>query len=419
MEDTPSQGVGERPLRVVMVIQRFRPYFSGQGVQLEALARSLARSGVDVSILTAVRGDEAPYEEAIDGYRIRRLRCDVVGAAQSRAWSPTFAVRAGAALWQRRRDIDLVHVHGVNDALYTAWAFGRFWRIPVLFELTLTGADDPDSVRRSKNRFSAIRYAIYRRMAGYVAISPQLADAARTAGIGDDRLWTIPQGVDLERFRPAPDRAAARRALGTAGDGPLAVFVGSLIERKGIDLLLAAWETVHRRMPQAALALVGKDQFGGDSDAERFLARSLGKLSPAAAGAVVRAGLRDDAERFLQAADVFVFPSRREGFGSAIVEAMACGLPCVVADLAGITDYIFPAPSEASGGVVVPQQDPEAVARAVTALLEDPDRASKLGDRARARAAACFGIDRVAQQYLSAYAAVVDADVANRPDSSR
>jgi glycosyltransferase involved in cell wall biosynthesis len=116
---------------------------------------------------------------------------------------------------------------------------------------------------------------------------------------------------------------------------------------------------------------------------------------------------------------VFVFPSRREGFGSAIVEAMACGLPCVVADLAGITDYIFPAPSEASGGVVVPQQDPEAVARAVTALLEDPDRASKLGDRARARAAACFGIDRVAQQYLSAYAAVVDADVANRPDSSR
>jgi glycosyltransferase involved in cell wall biosynthesis len=357
MEDTPSQGVGARPLRVVMVIQRFRPYFSGQGVQLEALARSLARSGVDVTILAAVRGDEAPYEEATDGYRIRRLRCDVVAAAQSRAWSPTFAVRAGAALWQQRRNIDLVHVHGVNDALYTAWAFGRLRRIPVLFELTLTGADDPDSVRLSRNRFSAIRYAIYRRMAGYVAISPQLTDAARAAGIGDDRLWTIPQGVDLERFRPASDRAAARRALGIAANGPLAVFVGSLIERKGIDVLLAAWETVHRRMPQAALVLVGKDHFDRDSD-ERFLARSLGELSAAASGAVVRAGLRDDAERFLQAADVFVFPSRREGFGSAIVEAMACGLPCVVADLEGITDYIFPAPSEASGGVVVPRKIP-------------------------------------------------------------
>ena len=411
-ETSSRDGVDRRSLRVTMVIQRFRPYFSGQGVQLEALAQALARSGLDVTILAAVRGDEAPYEEAIGGYRIRRLRCDLLAAANSRAWSPTFAVRAAADLWHRRREVDLVHVHGVNDALYTAWAFGRLRRIPVLFELTLTGADDPDSVRLSPNRFTAIRYAIYRRMAGYVAISPQLADAARAAGIGGDRLWTIPQGVDLDRFRPAPAREAARRAVGIASEGPLAVFVGSLVERKGIDVLLSAWETIHARLPQATLVLVGKDSFGGDSDAERFLAGTLGKLSPAAAGAVVRAGLRDDAERFLQAADVFVFPSRREGFGSAMVEAMACGLPCVVAELPGITDYIFPAPSEASGGLVVPQEDPEALARAAIALLGDPERARSLGDRGRSRAVTCFGIDRVAQRYLSVYAALLDGRVA-------
>ena len=117
--------------------------------------------------------------------------------------------------------------------------------------------------------------------------------------------------------------------------------------------------------------------------------------------------MRDDAERFLQAADVFLFPSRREGFGTAIIEAMACGLPCVVAELPGITDFIFPKPPDGAGGVVVPQEDPAALADAALALLAVPERARALGAAARARAAERFGIDAVAEQYLSLYAALL------------
>ena len=206
-----------------MVIQRFRPYFTGQGVQLEELSRALARRGVEVTIVTAIRGDDAPARETAPGCRIRRLRSDLAPESLRRwALGPIFAARAAADLVSRRREIDLVHVHGVNDALYTAWAFGRGQGVPVVLELTLTGADDPRSVASSTNRLTALRYAIYRRMDGYVAISPQLADAlrvevgeleARTAlreYVGDTEVGSDARG----REHAALARARARIPIG-------------------------------------------------------------------------------------------------------------------------------------------------------------------------------------------------------------
>lgn len=414
MEES-GQPRSQRPLRVTMVIQRFRPYFSGQGVQLEALSRALARRGVEVTIVTAIRGDDGPARESADGYRVRRLRSDLVGGPlRRRAFAPTFAARAGFDLWARRADVDVIHVHGVNDALYAAWAFGRARGVPVVLELTLTGADDPRAVAESRNLLTSLRYAIYRRMDGYVAISPQLATALLAAGPPGAPLRTIPQGVDPERFAPASDRARVRRELGLA-DGPLCVFLGSLVERKGIDLVLAAWGAIAAARPDARLLLVGRDRFDAGGGDEAFLARALDALPAAARERVIRGGLRDDPERVLAASDVFLFPSRREGFGTAIIEAMACGLPCVVAELPGITDFIFAAPSRApastgaTDGIVIAQDDSAALARAALALLADEPTARAIGAAARARVERRFAIDAVAAEYLTLYGELLAA----------
>jgi glycosyltransferase involved in cell wall biosynthesis len=417
-EPTPNE-THHHALRVVMVIQRFRPSFSGQGVQVEELARALVRRGVEVTVLAAMRRGEAAPEERSDGVTIRRLRCDLLGSRDSRLgrrlWSPTFALRTFLHLLRDRRGVDFVHVHGANDALYAAWLFGRLLRVPVLFELTLVGADDPETIRNSKNWFAAARYAVYRRFPGYVAISPALAETYRNAGLPGCRLRMIPQGVDLGKYRPADDRPSLRRDLGVSERDPLFVFLGSLVARKGIDVLLGAWERIHRGSPSAQLLLVGVDRFPGDREAERFLRECLTALSPSALTRVRRLGVRDDAERFLQIADVFLFPSRREGFGTAIIEAMASGVPCVVAALPGITDYIFAAaverPSAARGavpdGLVVPQEDPGALAEAALELLSGPERAAAIGAAGRARVREQFDIERIAEQYLSWYAALL------------
>jgi len=112
-------------------------------------------------------------------------------------------------------------------------------------------------------------------------------------------------------------------------------------------------------------------------------------------------GVRDDVNLWLQAADLFVFPSRREGFGSVMIEAMACGLPCIVSDQPGITDFIFG--DDGDRGLVVPQEDDSALSAAALELLRNPVRAGQMGASAREDIIRRFNIDQIAERYVSFY----------------
>lgn len=390
-------------MRVAMIIQRFRPDFSGQGVQVEHLCGALAGRGIHCIVISAVRGRRSDREECA-GYEIRRLRADLLpgSGTRSRLWTPTFGLRVFAALMRMDR-VDVVHVHGLHDGLYGAALYCRVRGVPLVFEMTLMGVDDPDTALATGHRLRSLRRRIYRRLDAYVAMSRAFLPGYRTAGLPPERLQVIPQGVDTNRFRPlTPEaRGRARSELGCRPDAQVVVFLGSLVERKGLDVLLKAWPDVHRAHPGAYLVLAGRDDFAAGSPERRFLDERFAALPRAAKEAIRRIGLRDDPERVLAAADVFVLPSRREGFGSAIIEAMACGVPAVVTRLDGITDFIFRTPASGkdgpagADGVVVPQDSPPALAGAIAALLADPIRGQAIGAVGRARVRDAFDLHRV------------------------
>lgn len=394
-----------------MVIQRFRPAFSGQAVQVEQVCRELARRRVRTTVLTAVRGRPGGTE-ACDGWQVRRLRADLLPGShdRSRLWMPIFGVRVAAALARVRPD--LVHVHGPTDGLYGAWLYGRLMGVPRVAEMTLLGDDDPLSIREHHGRLRRLRWAMYRRYDAWVAMSEAFLDSVRAAGLPAERVRVIPQGVDTDRFRPADvgERHRLRAELALSAEAPLVVFLGSLVRRKGVDVLLRAWPAVLAAVPEARLALVGRDDYPEGSGEAEFLAAQLQGLPHQARESVHRIGLLAEPERALRAADVLAFPSRREGFGSVIIEAMACGLPCVVTELPGITDLIFAQPVRDGGeppgdadGVVVPQEDTEALAAALIGLLQRPRRARRIGDSARRRACEAFAMPRIVDAYLRLY----------------
>ena len=393
-----------RPVRVAMVIQRFRPAFSGQGVQLEELSKVLARRDVDVSVITATAGTGCSVEHCA-GYCVVRLGSDPPGmlpdVARGRLRGAMFALRVFEYLQTRGR-CDVVHVHAMTDALHSSYAWCRWQDRPLLFEMTLLGADDPLTIRQSPNILSGLRNAIFRRCDGYVAISPVLEDTCRRAGLPLDRVRLIPQGVDVGVFETTADKASLRRALGLPERALIVVFVGSLIHRKGIDVLLEVWPRLHAAHPDAQLLLVGRNEFQGDAEATGFLAATVSGLSAAAAAACHQVGVKVDVHRWLQASDLFVFPSRREGFGTVMIEAMACGLPCVVTELPGITDFIFDEGGRT--GVVVSQDDPDALFSTMAAILSEPARAKAMGHAARATVLERFDIEKIADRYLACYA---------------
>jgi glycosyltransferase involved in cell wall biosynthesis len=179
-----------------------------------------------------------------------------------------------------------------------------------------------------------------------VCVSGGERAAGEQAGIGAE--WrVVPNGIDLEAFRPASDaeRDRARKEAGL-GSGPVAVCVGRLSRQKGQDLLVEAWPEVLRRVPEAQLVLVGG---GPDEEALRSRARVVGE--------------QEDVHSWLAAADVVVQPSRWEGLAYVVLEAMASGRNVVATDVAGMREAL------GDTGTIVPPEDPVRLAEAVAERL--------------------------------------------------
>jgi glycosyltransferase involved in cell wall biosynthesis len=399
-----------------MIIQRFRPYFSGQGVQVEALSRALVQRGRTPVILTAVRRQPSGWEPC-EGYTIRRVRADLLpgSADRTRLWAPTYGARVFHELMRMGR-VDVVHVHGLHDGLYGAALYCRMRRVPLVFGMTLMGVDDPATALATRHAFAAWRRRVYRGVDHFVAMSRAFLPACAAAGLDHARLTVIPQGVDTTKFRrlTGGERRRARAAVSCPVDAPVLAFLGSLIERKGIDLLLKAWPTVHAVLPGAQLLLIGRDDFAPGSSDAAFLDRCLAAIPDHVRGSIRRTGVQANPSVLLGLADAFVLPTRREGFGTAIIEAMACGLPAIVTRLDGITDFIFGQPvppntSRIGDGIVVPQEDEDVLAAEAIALLSDPGRMHAIGTAARARACERFDMSTVvAPAYDAVYSAAIE-----------
>jgi starch synthase len=217
---------------------------------------------------------------------------------------------------------------------------------------------------------------------GLVIAAGREAERVRARhGVPAEKIARVFNPLDLDDWRPPTpsERSAARAALGIPADARVAAWHGRvLVELKGLDVLLDAWDRCVRQRPgrELRLLLVGT---GNDAGELRRLVGGRRDVVWIDEFVRDRARLRG----LLAAADAWALPSRREGFAVAPLEAMACGLPVVAADVAGVGDVLEG--GEASGGVVVPRGDAGALAAALGRLLDDPALGRELGSRARER----------------------------------
>ncbi|MEV5881759.1 glycosyltransferase [Streptomyces sp. NPDC052020] len=216
-----------------------------------------------------------------------------------------------------------------------------------------------------------------------------VSEAERRRGVsaGIRGRWAVvPNGIDPDRFRPG---LGVRPAL-LAGLGPrarLVVCVGRLCRQKGQDVLIAAWDRIAERVPDARLVLVGDGP-------DRSRLRALAPPSVRFAGAVA------DAVPWYRAADLVVLPSRWEGIALAPLEAMACGRPVVLTDVDGAREVLPPA---LAPHCLVPPADPAALAGAVTTLLLDPALRASAARQGRAHVLSVHDVRRTAEAVAAVY----------------
>ncbi|MEE9413686.1 MAG: glycosyltransferase [Acidimicrobiales bacterium] len=208
----------------------------------------------------------------------------------------------------------------------------------------------------------------------------------RSSVLGDGSI----SGVDLSRFRPDPvARAAIRSQYGIAHDDVVFLYLGRMRDDKGTPELVEAFTRVALKNRSYKLLLVGHAEDG-------FEASKSGGPHPQI---ITVDEFVSDAERYLATADVFCLPSHREGFGTVIIEAAACGLPSIVSDIFGLSDTVL----EGVTGVVVPLGNTQQLAAAMMALADDTERRSEMGARARSRAIDHFSATMLSRLLVSYY----------------
>lgn len=258
---------------------------------------------------------------------------------------------------------DIIHVHGdIVDAAVQI-RLGRRLGVPVV--LTLHASLN----RRRRYRMLARR--ILSRLDGVIGVSASARDDAVSLGVPVDHTAVISSGVDPKFAEPDPTaRARVRRELGIADDVVVTAFVGRLEPVKGVGTLASA---AARLDPRAHRVLVL-----GDGSEGRYLTGG--------GPALLHLGERAKPEVLdvLRASDLFVMPSvdlpgQREGTPTAMLEALVVGLPLVVSDAGGIPDLI----RGSAHGEIVPQNDPDRLARAIGALAGSADVRRDIAKRNR------------------------------------
>jgi len=209
-----------------------------------------------------------------------------------------------------------------------------------------------------------------------VVLTERGRDEHLARGIGrPEQFVVIPSGVDLQAVRrSAPPYETARGRLGVNPETCLVVGLGRLVPVKGFQVLVKALPLIVSAVPSARLLLVGEGPLREDLLVE---AQALG-----VGDCLKLAGAQSDPAPFLAAADLVVVPSLNEGMGRVLVEAMALGCPVVATRVGGIPAVV----ADGESGLLVPPDDPPALARAVGELLKDPGVRQRMGEAGRRRA---------------------------------
>jgi len=401
----------------VLGITDLAPSYSGPCTQALTLAGGLSRLGVETQLVefSVVNPSFAPCVRGatLEGWIERAVtyRRDFADYGKEN-WVDYYL----RLFWEKRRSYQIVHLHGLPDHIYWFLPFFRLLGKKIIVKMTAPDVNTPAAVRRRKG--GRAKWQCLRLIHRFVATSEVLARGYAEGGLPPERLVRIPNAVDTRRFLPAlrQEKARLRQELGLPQDVVLVVYVGSLQYVKGVDRLIAVWERLAERRGGAELLLIGplcplcpkallrepeyavrlRRQVGLHKVGGRWLL--LGREREG----IRLLGAKERVEQYLRAADVFVFPSRSEGMPNAVLEAMACGLPVVAADIAPVREVLGE-----EAGFLVPGDDVAGFAERLGELMVCQKLRQRLGEAGRRRAAEFFSVERVSGMYLRLYEEVL------------
>jgi glycosyltransferase involved in cell wall biosynthesis len=240
------------------------------------------------------------------------------------------------------------------------------------------------------------------RLTGDILVSNSRAsgDIFVRRGFPTEKCVALGNPVDFKEYNQPGAREAIRRELGI-GDKPLIGLVGRIARVKSIEHFIDAAAILAGDFPEACFMVAGGPGTPDDMAYFEALKRQVEQFG--LADKLIFTGRRNDIPRVMAALDVLALTSSSEGFGLVLIEAMAAGVPVVGSRVGGVVEII----SDGKNGFLVPYGDPQSIAAAIRALLNDPERARQMGYAGREMVERLFAADKLAKQLEDIYLSLV------------
>ena len=279
---------------------------------------------------------------------------------------------ASVADWIADRGIALLHTHSNRPNVVGRMA-GALFRSQGLAVVAHYHNQYDDKWERDPAMLSLERRLVASTDA-MIAVSESVRrHVADNIGVDEQRIDVIPNGVDASAFTGV-DRNDARRALLLDATRPVVGLIGRITEQKGQDDFVEAALAIAVERPEPMFVMVG---FAEDAELQQRLRQKIAVFG--LSDRIRFLGNRDDMASVYAALDLVVAPSRWEGFGMMLIEAMAAGRPIVATRVGAIPEIV----RDGRTGVLVEPRDAQALARAITGMLDDPQRRIAMGEAGR------------------------------------
>jgi glycosyltransferase involved in cell wall biosynthesis len=379
-------------MKLLHVTPAYFPFLEkgGPAVKVVAIAEGLARRGHRVTVLTTWHGKPRTTK------RVDRNGVEVIYMRPLAGYRNTI-LNAGLLSFCRKhvRDFDLVHIYGLYDLMSPA--VGHYCvraRVPYVLEPLGMSRPIDRSFRLKRVWHRVFGAPLFRHASQVIATSQQEQQELLEDGVPRDQVVLRYNGVDLDDYANLPPRGVFRAKWGISPDEPVVLFLGRLIPRKGVDLLITSFA---QACPESGrLVVAGPEGEPNIVQQMRALARAEGIESR-----VIFTGTLygDEKKSALVDCDVFVLASRYENFANSVAEAIACGRPVIVTDRCGISEFVA-----GEAGLVIPREK-NALTDALRLLLTDRPLYQRF-QQACPRVAARLGWQEMLNRQESLYAGI-------------
>lgn len=387
---------------VYLVSYEFPPLFGGEGTYTHELLEHLITEGIDVNLITTGQ----KLNDTLKEIEKKTIRIKINNNLGLKLYS--FCKGARKKLCQINKDKNIDIIHYTNDYLglfppnNLGVPFLATIHHPYAVEKKICGLE-----ARSYGAQSYVDYILKRRTFllewlerrlctsahGIMTVSDFTASSIMNDyNINDKRIFTIPNGIDADKFRILNVNGEYKKKL-KIPDEPFVLFVGRLDYGKGLVYLFKAFKMVLDKIPRLKLLIVGDGVL-------RETLVNLGKELAIDEDVIFLGKVpEDDLIAIYNCSEVLVLPSLLEGFGIVLLEAMAAAKPCVATRVGGIPEVI----ADKETGILVSPGDPSALCDAIIKLLSDNNQRVKLGQNARKRVENTFTWDTIIKQVIDVY----------------